>query len=155
MATDERVIVPANTMEVADRAASFDAAISAHRAEEDRREAAERGEVPRGPAPRMGRIYRWVDVGGEYEGWQYRAYINFPQRVMLDIRSQDAVKASAALREVVTAHNGWCDPDGNPYPPADDSAFWEAIPTHLAIRVIQALNREVQESPFPKGRSGS
>jgi hypothetical protein len=148
MATDDPPIAPpANDALSVDRLAIFNASIEAAQKERDAREAAERGELPRAAGPRAPRIFRWCDVP-DYEGFQYRAHLNFPQRLLLDIQSGEEERARAALRAIIVEHNGWCDSDGEPYPPADAENFWEQIPTHLAVRVIRSLQAEIQDSPL-------
>ena len=126
---------------------AFTAAVEGERAKQDRLEAIERGELPRAQAPRAPRLLRWCDVP-EYEGFQYKLFVNFPQRLLVDIQSGDAAKSRKALQTIILEHNGWLDAEGEPYPPADAEDFWEQIPLHLAIRVIQGINAEVRESPL-------
>lgn len=139
---------------VIDRMAAFDAAIGAHRSEQDRLLAVERGELPRSMAPRAPRIVRWCDVP-EYDGFQYRAYLNFPQRLMLDLQSGEESRIRTALQSIIIDHNGWCDADGSPYPEAADASFWDAIPTHLAIRIVRGINEEIRSAPLALPRSNS
>ena len=49
---------------------------------------------------------------------------------------------TAALGCLVVEHNNWCDADGDPYPPADDPAFWDAIPTELGLLLARLVLRD-------------
>lgn len=147
--------VPQAEQKVApDKYAAFSAAIEQHRAEEDRSAAIAAGEAPKGQAQAQPRIFKWCDVP-DYPTFQYYAYLNFPQRLLLDVQSGDAERSEAALKKIIREHNGWKDDEDNPYPPAQDDGFWEAIPTHLAIRVIRSLQTEIRDSPFPQSPRNS
>ena len=72
----------------------------------------------------------------------------------IEIAAVEAANASAeaantekfqnALAQIFIEHNGWCDFDGEPLPPASDAkAFWEAIPQELANAVIALALGEV------------
>lgn len=53
-----------------------------------------------------------------------------------------------ALGKIVLQHNGWCDEDGNAYPPASEvKAFWKAIPDELAGAIMVILRREQGRLP--------
>jgi len=82
-----------------------------------------------------------------YPGFLCWVWSNFPQRLRDELTSGDGDRIRAALCRLVVEHNGWCDADGEPYPPASDPAFWNAIPTELG----SLLSRAIREAPdaFP------
>jgi hypothetical protein len=51
------------------------------------------------------------------------------------------------LQKIVVEHNGWCDEEGVPSPPANTDAFWDAIPDELAATLITLLRFEVENWP--------
>lgn len=59
-----------------------------------------------------------------------------------------------ALSKIVLSHNGWCDEDGTPYPPASEPRFWEEIPTELAAAIMILLRREAAKLPNSLMRTG-
>lgn len=74
----------------------------------------------------------WLDVP-EYPTWKVLIWVNYPQRLNLELASGEAARVSAAVRQIVIAHNGWIGEDGEPYPVEIDSdEFWKAIPDELA-----------------------
>lgn len=156
--TDPRILQASqpngNAPEPANRYDAFAAAADAQREVAEQEERVERGELPRSSGPRIMRLVRWCDVP-EYEGFQYKAYLNFPQRLLLDVQSGDAERSKAALKKIILEHNGWCDEEGNPFPPATDDAFWDEIPTHLAIRVVRGINEQIREAPLAPPRRNS
>ena len=94
--------------------------------------------VPTGP--QVQRREKWVPLPDEYEGFEFRMWVNAPvslwQRV---IQGGD----SEALQKIVLEHNGWRDFDGQPYPPATELAFWEQIPNELAACILGACQAEM------------
>lgn len=110
-----------------------------------------------GQGPRAPHLEDWLEVP-EYPGHRVRVWINFPNRLLAELRSDEEARAIAALCELVLEHNGWLAEDGTPYPPASDPAFWQAIPRHQSAAIFAAINARVTTSPLaPKTntRSGS
>lgn len=99
--------------------------------------------------PRIPRREAWLDMPGEYgqAGFKARVWLNYPQRLAQELASEDQERIKAALTLMVLEHNGWCDEDGTPFPPATDPAFWDAIPNELAGCVVGALMAEVTKLP--------
>jgi hypothetical protein len=137
-----------------DKLALFNQAVAATKRQQEVTEAAQRGDLPRTRRPKSRKLYKWVDVP-DYEDFQFYAYINFPQRLLLDIQSGEDERSKAALRTIILEHNEWEDEEGNPYPPAQSEGFWEAIPTHLAIRIIRAINLEISAAPLAQPQRNS
>ena len=112
-----------------------------------------------GAGPQIKRRETWVDLPDEYEGFKFKVWVNAPARVWNELNpatsdetsDEDAAAreatAQAALRQIVLEHNGWLDFDGQPFPPADDPAFWETIPTELAACVLVAARVEMGKLP--------
>lgn len=100
--------------------------------------------APESPAgPRMMRREVWVDIDeAAYPGFKAKLWVNYPRRLIADLRSGDPELQKAALAQQVVAHNGWVDYDGTEFPPADVPAFWDAIPDELAAVLIALVNRE-------------
>lgn len=59
-----------------------------------------------------------------------------------------------ALHQIVVEHNGWCDWEGTPYPPATDDAFWDEIPDELAAAIMVLVRREAAKLPSSMMRTG-
>jgi hypothetical protein len=97
--------------------------------------------------PRMIRREVWVDLPGDYTGFRARMWSNFPQRLYAEIASESQARIDAALHEIVLEHNGWCDQDGAPFPPADDPGFWDAVPTELALVVMVTIREASAQLP--------
>lgn len=121
-----------------------------------------------GAGPQIKRRETWVDLPDEYEGFKFKVWVNAPARVWNELNPATSDEASdeasdeeaaareaaareataqAAPRQIVLEHNGWRDFDGQPFPPADDPAFWEAIPTELAACVLVAARVEMGKLP--------
>lgn len=111
-----------------------------------------------GTGPQIKRRETWVELPEEYEGFRFKMWVNAPARVWNELNppanddsDEDGAAreatAQAALRQIVLEHNGWRDFDGQPFPPADDAAFWEAIPTELAACVLMAARVEMGKLP--------
>lgn len=98
-------------------------------------------------APRIARRETWVQLPNEYAGFRFRLWVNAPQRLWNDVGSGDQARASQALTQLVTEHNGWLDYDGAPYPPASDPALWDTAPTELAAVVIATASQEMMRLP--------
>lgn len=93
--------------------------------------------------PRLTRREVWVEIGEEYEGFKAKLWVNYPRRLIDDLnQSEDIDLRKRALGQMVVAHNGWVDYDGSEFPPASESAFWDAIPDELAAALIALVNRE-------------
>ena len=108
---------------------------------------------PASPAPLVfPRRERWVDVP-EYPGWKVRLWVNHPAALHQALYSSDEPEFGEAFRQVVVEHNGWVDERGDPYPPASDSAFWEALPNELGALVVVLARRAPYELPNSLTRS--
>jgi hypothetical protein len=92
--------------------------------------------------PRVKRREEWVELPEPYAGFRFRLHVNASTRTWMRVAA-GGDDAEAALRSLVLEHNGWCDEDGVPYPPASEAAFWEAIPTELAALVLKASQIEM------------
>src|SRR5262245_54143445 len=101
-----------------------------------------RDNSPDNDGPRVQRREDWVELPEPYAGFRFKLWMTAPTRVWMTIGA-GGDDAEAALRSVVLAHNGWRDEDGAPFPPADSTAFWEAIPTELAALVLRAAQLEL------------
>lgn len=114
---------------------------------------------PNGSAPRVQRREKWLELPGDYAGFQFKVWVNAPTKLWMALgrnaagnREEDEQKASEteaqeAIKQIVLEHNGWLDFDGNPYPPASKTAFWEEIPTELAACMIAATQAEQAKLP--------
>lgn len=122
--------------------------------------------------PRLPRREVWVDLPEEYPGFRFKLWVNAPQRVwntiasagkeqapLLDDATPEQIAAykaaadavttatTAALQKIVLEHNGWLDDEGQPFPPAADAGFWEAIPTELGGLVMASAQRAMGNLP--------
>lgn len=121
--------------------------------------------------PRLPRREVWVDLPEEYPGFKFKMWVNAPQRVWNTIASAAKVSplvddatpeqivahaaaaaattaaVTAALQKIVLEHNGWLDDEGQPFPPASDAAFWEAIPTELGGVVMASAQLAMGDLP--------
>jgi len=106
-----------------------------------------KGKPEAGPAasagPQIRRHETWLPVPG-YEGFELKLWVNHDQALRADLYTADTERVEAALKAIVLEHNGWRDYRGQPYPPASDPGFWEAIPTELAAVAI----RVAKSCPF-------
>lgn len=104
-----------------------------------------------GTAPRVQRREKWIELPGDYAGFQFKVWVNAPTKLWTEIGkladSEAQHEPMTALKKIVLEHNGWLDFDGNPYPPATETAFWEEIPTELAGCVIIATQAEMGKLP--------
>ena len=99
-------------------------------------------------APKVQRREKWITIKDEaYEGFEFRIWVNYPQRLDLEIRSTDEDKIRAALKQVILEHNGWLDEEGNPYPPSTTDEFWKQIPNELAAVVLALMRMEAARLP--------
>lgn len=78
--------------------------------------------------PRIRRLEEWQELPEPYEGFKLRFWVNYPQRLVLNLDSEEAIRA--AVREIMLEHNGWQDDEGE-LPQPHDPAFIERCPTHL------------------------
>ncbi len=101
--------------------------------------------------PRVHRREVWADLPAEaaesYPDFRVKLWANFRRSLLDEITSGDNDRVSVALRRIVLEHNGWCDEDGESYPPASDAAFWDAIPTELASLIVIVIQREATRLP--------
>lgn len=100
-----------------------------------------------GVGPQIKRREKWVELPAEYEGFKFRVWVNAPTKLWNDLQSEDDQAALEAMKKLVLEHNGWLDFDGEPYPPAGETKFWEAIPTELAACILVATQTEMQKLP--------
>jgi len=103
--------------------------------------------------PRAPHLEAEVEIP-EYPGHTARVWVNFPQRLLGEVGSGDEPRQRAALSRILLAHNGWCDEDGEPYPPAGAPEFWAAIPTHLAACVMRAIQQRATAAPLAPSTRG-
>lgn len=112
-------------------------------ANEETKEAAN----PNGSGPKIKRREAWVELPGDYSEFRVRIWVNAPARLWNDMTSGDELMALDAIRKIVLEHNGWCDFDGEQFPPATDPAFYDEIPTELLACVVAAAQQEMQKLP--------
>jgi hypothetical protein len=94
--------------------------------------------------PQIAQRFAWADLPQDaYPGFRVQIWTNFPPRLGREIASGDQEQIAGALSQIVVAHNGWIDFDGEPYPPASDPQFWNAIPNELAAVVINLVGIEI------------
>jgi hypothetical protein len=109
--------------------------------------------------PRIPRRTRWVAVDAEdYPDLQVELWLNAPQRIVAAFGAlkDDPAGAEAALRQVVLGHNGWTDSEGRTLPPPHEEAFWQAIPTEIALLILGRYLQEVAQLPnFLSAKLGS
>jgi hypothetical protein len=97
----------------------------------------------------------WVDLpekapdgSDAYPGFKLRVWVNFPSRLAEDLKAGSTPEATAAaLRRIVLEHNGWCDDEGNPFPPADAPDFYESLPQELGLLIALAINEAMARFP--------
>jgi hypothetical protein len=107
--------------------------------------------------PRAVRRVTWLDLDSEwYPGFQLKVWLNPSHMQKRLSETGDAERVSELIKFITLEHNGWCDEDGEPYPPANTPAFWEAIPADLGVRIVTAINAELTNLPNSAGaRNGS
>jgi hypothetical protein len=88
--------------------------------------------------PRAPRREVEVEIPG-YDGFRCWLWANYPRRLLDELNSNDEPRIAAALRVILVEHNGWCDAGGEPYPAADDPAFYTAIPLELAVLIARCV----------------
>jgi len=94
-------------------------------------------------APRVGRRENWIEIPDPtYQGFQFRVWVNYPQKYEDMLRSGDEEKMHAALTTIILEHNGWLDEEGAPYPPANDAEFYKQIPTELLAVMLTLVRQE-------------
>lgn len=92
--------------------------------------------TPIPPGPRLPRREQWLPLPDEYPDFEVRVWVNYPQRLDRDLKSNDEQRIRTALQQIVLDHNGWVDDRGEPFPPASDPQFWADVPTELAVTCI-------------------
>lgn len=97
--------------------------------------------------PRMVRREMWLSLPGDYEGFEFLAWINYPMNLINAIKESTGEDTSSALTRIVLKHNGWRDMDGNPFPPASDPKFWDLIPDEVMNAMFAAI--DVEKSKLP------
>ena len=93
--------------------------------------------------PRIPRRKEWIELPEEYPGFKVLVWTNYPRRLNDELSSGDQDRMRAALLQIVLEHNNWCGEDGQPFPPANEAAFWDVIPDELAASVIVLLTLQV------------
>lgn len=113
-----------------------------------------RGDLAPAP-PRVQRRVEWLDLDADgYPGFRLQVWLN-PSHLQKRLAESDN-RDVALMQLIVLAHNGWCDEEGEPYPPASDAGFWEAIPAELGQAAVAAIGRRFGTVPNSVGaRSGS
>lgn len=98
--------------------------------------------APRGP--RIPRIEEWVTLPEPYQDFKMLVWVNYPQRLLTDLRSvEDVLRAG---QQVLLAHNGWQDDDGE-LPPPHERAFWDRLPEHLLMAAWAVIRNTAQTPP--------
>lgn len=100
-----------------------------------------------GSKPQVKRREVWVSLPDEYEGFEFKLWVNAPTKLWMQLGSGNEERSSAAIQKLVLDHNGWLDFDGNAYPEVAEQAFWEEIPTELAACMLAAAQVEIQKLP--------
>ncbi len=104
--------------------------------------------MQRANGPKVRRREKWIQIKDEaYEGFEFRIWVNYPQRLDIDIRSGDEDKIRAAMQVIVLEHNGWLDEEGNPYPQPTEAEFWNLISNELAAVILALLRMEAARLP--------
>ena len=85
-----------------------------------------------------------------YNDFSIDAWANFPQSLLREMGSGDEGRVMGAMTQIVTGHD-LVDFDGADYPPPSEAAFWEAIPTDLAVVIMQSIQAEVGKLPKANG----
>lgn len=102
---------------------------------------------PSGPRERP-RI-EWLDFPQdcEYPDFKIRAWVNYPNRLDLDLSSNDPERMRPALARILVEHNGWIDQDDQPYPPAGTPEFWESLSNRLGFLVMAVVKTASTQLP--------
>ncbi|NJN53281.1 MAG: hypothetical protein HC804_00110 [Anaerolineae bacterium] len=106
-----------------------------------------------GDGPRVQRREKWIELPGDYAGFQFKVWVNAPTKLWTMIgklatdEAENSSEGMEGLKQIILEHNGWRDFDDNPYPPASETAFWEEIPTELAGCIIIATQTEMGKLP--------
>jgi hypothetical protein len=105
--------------------------------------------------PYLERRTAWFDIA-DYPGRQIQLWVNLPQRVLNDLASGERPRIEPVLRRVVLAHRvfldgedrgPWLDFDRQPLPPPSEAAFWDEIPTEMAVGIIRRLLDALAQAP--------
>lgn len=110
-------------------------------------ESAPTAPAPVSPGLRIPRREVWVDLPEEYPGFRVQFWVNYPRRIAIGLGSGDEAAVTQALREIVIAHNGWLDEEGNPFPSPQTAEFWDQIPNELASSLLILLNDTAGKLP--------
>lgn len=105
---------------------------------------------PAGP-PRAKRRESWVEIPEEFgEGMHFRMWLSYPTGYRAELLGAETTEARKLqiLHEVILEHNGWCDEQGQPYPPAESDAFWRVISEELGGVLIALLIDEPSNAPL-------
>ncbi len=100
-----------------------------------------------GTAPRIQRREKWLELPDVYAEFKVKVWVNAPAKLWSNILSNDEIVARDAAMKIVLEHNGWLDFAGEPYPSADDPAFWDEIPTELGACILAATRKAIQDLP--------
>lgn len=81
-------------------------------------------------------------------------WVNAPTSLWRQVdATQDEGKIQGALKQIISAHNGWIDYEGQPYPQPDKPEFWKGIPTELAACMIVAAKNAAKILPNSMART--
>lgn len=108
--------------------------------------------------PRVMRRVVWLDLNDDcYPGFRLQVWLNpsHAQKRLADTAGDDDARVRALVNLIVLAHNGWCDEDGQPYPPVSEPGFWDAIPGELTRRAFAAIEEAFSAVPNSGGARSS
>lgn len=101
--------------------------------------------------PQVQRREMTLALPDPYAEFTITVWANAPTGLWMQVFGEsEEPERLAALARLVVCHNGWQDFDGEPYPPADSAAFWEAIPTEMAAAALMAAMQERKSPNFLK-----
>lgn len=110
--------------------------------------------APAAVGPRLPKRTLWVDLpertpDGDvaYPGFKVRVWVNFPARLAEQLKTGTEEEKADVLRRIIVEHNGWCDDEGSPFPAADDPAFYQQIPTELAVLIVVSIQEAMVRFP--------
>jgi hypothetical protein len=90
-----------------------------------------------------------------YAGFTFDVWANPTFAVVNRLQGEDEASILLAIGQIVVATNGWCDPDGEPYPPPTEPAFWSgerAIPPDLMNLMMETAKDLLQAHRNPNSR---
>lgn len=88
-----------------------------------------------------------------YENCSILAAMTQSPRTWRDLYSEDEAAVRGALVQFVIEHDIPPLPGEPPYPPASDPAFWDEVPTDVAIAIIREVKQNMGRlDPNPAAR---